>query len=103
MSSYRSAEITVDEIRLQGAGEMNDVGVACYWVWKEHALATKCSLDGSAPSVHPSGRSPALKPEHIAVLHDIVKERAQASLQEIADELHHRCGMRVCDVSGEFC
>jgi putative transposase len=37
-----------------------------------------------------------LKPEHIAVLHDIVTERAQASLQEIADELLHRCGIRVC-------
>lgn len=23
-------------------------------------------------------------------------ERAQASLQEIADELHHRCALRVC-------
>jgi len=37
-----------------------------------------------------------LKPEHIEVLHDIVTERAQASLQEIADEMHHRCGLRMC-------
>lgn len=28
-----------------------------------------------------------------------MKERAQASLQEIADELHHRCGLRVCDAT----
>lgn len=62
-------------------------------------MATKRSLDGSAPSVHPGGRPPALKPEHIAVLHDIVTERAQASLQEIADELYRRCGMRVCDAT----
>jgi putative transposase len=45
------------------------------------------------------GRPRALKPEHIAVLHDIVTERAQASLQEIADELHRRCGVRVCDAT----
>jgi putative transposase len=40
-----------------------------------------------------------LKPEHIAVLHDIVTGRAQGSLQEIADELHHRSGVRVCDAT----
>jgi putative transposase len=62
-------------------------------------MATKRSLDGSAPSVHPGGRRPALKPEHIAVLHDIVPERAQASLQEIADELYRRCEVRVCDAT----
>lgn len=45
---------------------------------------------------HPGGRPPALKPEHLVALHDIVTERAQASLQEIADELHYRCGIRVC-------
>jgi transposase len=45
---------------------------------------------------HPGGRPPALKPEHLVALHDIVTERAQARLQEIADELHHRCGIRVC-------
>ena len=45
---------------------------------------------------HPGGRPPVLKAEHIAALHDIVTERAQASLQEIADELHHRCGLCVC-------
>lgn len=44
-------------------------------------------------------QAPALKPEHIAILHDIVTERAQASLQEIADELHRRCGLRVCDAT----
>lgn len=62
-------------------------------------MATKRSLDGSAPSVHLGGRPPALKPEHIAVLHDIVTERAQASLQEIADELYRRCDVCVCDAS----
>ena len=45
---------------------------------------------------HLGGRPPVLKAEHIAALHDIVTERAQASLQEIADELHRRCGIRVC-------
>jgi hypothetical protein len=59
-------------------------------------MATKHPLDGTEPSSSVSGRSPALKPEHIAVLHDIVTLRAQASLQEIADELHHRCGLRGC-------
>ena len=59
-------------------------------------MATRNPLDGSKPSSNAGGRPPALKPEHIAVLHDIVTARAQASLQEIADELHHRCGLRVC-------
>jgi putative transposase len=53
-------------------------------MWKDHAMATKYS-----PDVHTScnrgGRPPALKPEHIKVVHDIVTERAQASLEEIAD------------------
>lgn len=59
-------------------------------------MATTHPLDGTEPSSSAGGRPPALKPEHIAVLHDIVMERAQASLQEIADELHYRCGLRVC-------
>jgi transposase len=62
-------------------------------------MATKYPLDGSEPPVNIGGRPPALKPEHIAVLHDIVTERAQASLQEIADELYQRCGVRVCDAT----
>ena len=62
-------------------------------------MATKQSLGSTAPSSSAGGRPPALKPEHIAVLHEIVAERAQASLQEIADELHHRCGLRVCAVT----
>lgn len=62
-------------------------------------MATKRSLDGSAPSVHPGGRPPALKPEHIAVLRDIVIEKAQASLQEIADELYRRCDVRVWEAT----
>jgi len=62
-------------------------------------MATRDPLDGPEPSSNVGGRPPTLKPEHIAVLHDIVKERAQASLQEIADELDHRCGLRVCDAT----
>lgn len=62
-------------------------------------MATRDPLDGTEPSSNVGGRPPALISEHIAVLHDIVKERAQASLQEIADELHHRCGLRVCDAT----
>ena len=62
-------------------------------------MATRDPLDGTEPSSNVGGRPPALKPEHIAVLHDIVKERAQASLQEIADELHHQSGLRVCDAT----
>lgn len=42
-------------------------------------MATKYPLDGSEPPVNIGGRPPALKPEHIPVLHDIVTERAQAS------------------------
>ncbi|MEX0139598.1 hypothetical protein MRBLMS1_000358 [Massilia sp. LMS1-1-1.1] len=44
-------------------------------------MATKHSLGSTAPSSSFGGRPPALKPEHIAVLHEIVAERAQASLQ----------------------
>ena len=60
-------------------------------------MATKHPLDSTKPSSNVGGRPPTLKPEHIAVLHDIVTERAQASLQEIANEVHRRCGLRVCD------
>jgi putative transposase len=38
----------------------------------------------------------ALKPEHIAALHEILAEDAQASLEEIAVESDRRCGVRVC-------
>jgi len=62
-------------------------------------MATRDPLDGNKPSSNVGGRPPALKPEHIAVLHDIVTERAQASLREIADELHHCSGVRVCDAT----
>jgi len=60
-------------------------------------MATKHPLDGVGSSNNVGGRPPALKPEHIAVLHDIVKQRAQASLKAIADELYHRCGLPACD------
>jgi transposase len=59
-------------------------------------MATK-DPPGSQPN--PGGRPPALKPEHITALHDIVAERAQASLQEIVDELYCRCGVRVCEAT----
>jgi putative transposase len=62
-------------------------------------MATKHPLDGTEPSSNVGGRPPALKPEHISVLHDIVMECAQASLKEIADELYRRCGLRVCDAT----
>lgn len=39
-------------------------------------MATKYPLGGTEPSSRAGGRPPALKPEHIAVLHDIVMERA---------------------------
>jgi transposase len=64
-------------------------------MWEEHVMARK-NVSDSQPPARLGGRPPALKPEHIAVLREIVTERAQASLQEIADELHHRCGVRVC-------
>lgn len=60
-------------------------------------MATRDPLDGTEPSSSAGGRPPALKPEHIAVLHYIVTERAQASLQEIADELRHCCGLGMCE------
>jgi hypothetical protein len=47
-------------------------------------MATK-HPPGAQPPANLGGRPPALKPEHIAALHDIVTERAQASLEEIAD------------------
>jgi transposase len=59
-------------------------------------MAAKHPVEGAEASDKVAGRPPALKREHIAVLHDIVTERAQASLQEISDELHRRCGVRVC-------
>jgi hypothetical protein len=62
-------------------------------------MATKCPLDNSQPPVHAAGRPPALKSEHIAVLRAIVMEQAQASLQEIASELHRRCNVHVCEAT----
>jgi hypothetical protein len=53
-------------------------------------MATKRPPD-SQPLVNHGGRLLALKLEHIAVLRAIVTERAQVSLQEIADELHQCC------------
>jgi len=61
-------------------------------MWKEHAMATRDPPDDTERSGSVGSRPPVLKPEHIAILHDIVTERAQGSLQEIADELHRRCG-----------
>lgn len=57
-------------------------------------MATRHSLDGSKPSSNVGGRPPAWRPEHIAVLHEVVTERTQAGLREIAHELQHRCGRR---------
>jgi putative transposase len=51
------------------------------------------------PQTKAGGRPPALKPGDIKVLRDIVAERAQASLQEIADELQRRCGIHVCEAT----
>lgn len=48
------------------------------------------------PAVNRGGRPPAMKPEHTKLLLDIVTERAQASLEELADELHRRSGLHVC-------
>lgn len=48
------------------------------------------------PAASSGGGPSALKPEHIAALHDIVSEHAQASLEEIANELDRRCGVCVC-------
>jgi hypothetical protein len=42
-----------------------------------------------------------LKPEHIAALHEIVLKHAQASLDEIADELYRRCGAGLVNFSTE--
>ncbi|WP_075790650.1 IS5 family transposase [Massilia putida] len=58
-------------------------------------MASKQQSDPSSPA-NLGGRPSALKPEHIAALHGIVLEHAQASLDEIADELDRRCGVRVC-------
>ena len=62
-------------------------------------MATRDPLDGTEPSSNAGGGPPTLKPEHIAVLHDILTERARASLQETADELHHCCRVRVWDAT----
>jgi len=58
-------------------------------------MATKQHSEPQPPA-NAGGRPSALKPEHIAALHEIVAEHAQASLEEIADELNRRCGLRVC-------
>jgi putative transposase len=62
-------------------------------------MATKDPLEGTEPSSKVGGRPPALKPEHIAVLRDIVTERAQASLKETAGELSRRSESHMCDAT----
>ncbi|MEN3278812.1 MAG: hypothetical protein V7631_4602, partial [Massilia sp.] len=49
-------------------------------------MATKDRSD-SQPPTNLGGRPSALNAEHIAALHDIVSEHAQASLAEIGNEL----------------
>lgn len=56
-------------------------------------MATKQRSDSQLPA-NPGGRPSALKPEHIEALHEIVAEYAQASLEEIADELDRLCELR---------
>jgi len=53
-------------------------------VLQEDAMVTRHSPD-SQPLANLGGRPLALKPKHLAALHDIVAERVQASLQEIAN------------------
>ncbi|MFC5477770.1 hypothetical protein [Massilia suwonensis] len=53
----------------------------------------------SQPPTNLGGRPLALNSEHIAVLHEIVSDHAQASLVEIAGELERRCGLHVCDAT----
>jgi hypothetical protein len=81
----------VDEIKSSVVACLQDAGGACHWNRK--------STRGFSAISQCCGRPPALKPEHIAILLDIVTERAQASLQEIANELHRRSGVRVCDAT----
>lgn len=65
-------------------------------------MATRHLLGSNAPSSSAGGRPPALKPEHIAVLQEILVVRAQASLQKIADELHLRYHARKLTVSAAW-
>lgn len=58
-------------------------------------MGTKQRTDPNAPVDH-GGRPSALNSEHLVVLHEIVAEHAQASLEEIANDLERRCGVRVC-------
>jgi transposase len=61
-------------------------------------MATKDRSD-SQPPTNLGGRPSALNAEHIAALHDIVSEHAQASLAEIGNELERRCGVHVCEAT----
>lgn len=61
-------------------------------------MATKARSD-SQPPAHLGGRPSALNSEHIAALHDIMAEHAQASLAEIAGELERRYGIHVCEAT----
>jgi putative transposase len=61
-------------------------------------MATKDRSDSRRPA-NLGGRPSALNAEHIAALHDIVAEHAQASLAEIAGELERRRGVHVCEAT----
>lgn len=61
-------------------------------------MTTKDRSD-SQPPANLGGRPSALNSEHIAALHEIVSEHAQASLAEIASELDRRCGVHVCEAT----
>lgn len=69
-------------------------------------MTTKDPLDGLSPPVHAwrhGGMPPALSNEHIVTLRDIETEHAQASLEEIAAELHYRSSLRFCPATVVHC
>jgi len=59
---------------LDGVDKINNVAVACYSDAEGACHGNKRSTRRHQPSGNIGGRPPALKPEHIAVLHDIVTE-----------------------------
>ena len=61
----------------------------------KHAMAMTEQFDSQLPA-HAGDRLSALKAEHIADVYEVLAEHGQASLEETADGLDRRCGVRVC-------
>jgi putative transposase len=59
-------------------------------------MAKRTEIDGDPKAVDRGGRPPALKPEQVVLLREIVLQMPHATLEELAAELERQGSVRVC-------